>query len=304
MAKKTILVTGANGQLGKEMQMIATAYPAYNFLFVTREELPIDNEAALTDFFAAHSIDVCVNCAAYTAVDKAESEIEKANAINGTAVGNLAALCKQYNTRFIHISTDYVFDGTATIPYRVNHPVSPVNAYGASKLLGEELAVKNNPATIIIRTSWVYSSFGNNFVKTMMRLMKDRDSLNVVADQEGCPTYAADLANAIMQIVEQPTTILNHLQQPTTTLNNLQQSSTIFHYSNKGAINWHQFAEAIQEISKSNCVVNPIPSSQYPTPAKRPDYSVMDTSKIEETFKIIIPEWRESLQKCMDLLAQ
>ena len=294
MANKTILVTGANGQLGREMQVIATTYPAYDFTFVTKEELPIDDIAAVKTYFAAHSIDVCVNCAAYTAVDKAETDIEKANAINGTAVGNLAALCKQYNVLFIHISTDYVFDGTAASPYQINHPVSPVNAYGASKLLGEELALKNYPAAIIIRTSWVYSSFGNNFVKTMIRLMKDRDSLNVVADQEGCPTYAADLANAIMQIIEQPSTILNNLLQP----------STIFHYSNKGAINWYQFAVAIKEISGSNCVVNPIPSSQYPTPAKRPGYSVMDTSKIVETFQIVIPEWRDSLQRCMEILAQ
>lgn len=304
MANKTILVTGANGQLGREMQVIAKTYPAYNFLFVTREELPIDGILPVQTYFATHTIDVCVNCAAYTAVDKAETEIEKANAINGTAVGNLAALCKQYNILFIHISTDYVFDGTATTPYQTNHPVSPVNAYGASKLLGEQLALKNNPSAIIIRTSWVYSSFGNNFVKTMIRLMKDRDSLNVVADQEGCPTYAADLASAIMQIVEQPSTTLNNLQQPSATCNNLQPSSTLFHYSNKGAINWHQFAVAIKEISESNCMVNPIPSSQYPTPAKRPGYSVMDTSKIEETFQIVIPEWRDSLKKCMAILAQ
>ena len=293
MTNKTILVTGANGQVGREMQVIATTFPAYNFLFVTREFLPIDDIAAVQNYFALHSIDICINCAAYTAVDKAETEIEKANAVNGTAVGNLAALCKQYLATFIHISTDYVFDGTATSPYQTDHPVSPVNAYGASKLLGEQMALKNNPAAIIIRTSWVYSSFGNNFVKTMLRLMKDRDSLNVVADQVGCPTYAADLASAIMQIVEQPLTVLNHQQQ----------YSTIFHYSNKGAINWHQFAVAIKEISKSNCVVNPIPSSQYPTPAKRPGYSVMDTSKTEETFNIVIPAWRESLQNCMAILA-
>ena len=304
MVNKTILVTGANGQLGREMQVIAATYPAHNFLFVTREELPIDDTAAVQTYFATQSIDFCVNCAAYTAVDKAETEIEKANAINGTAVGNLAALCKEYNAIFIHISTDYVFDGTATTPYQTDHPVSPVNAYGASKLLGEEMALKNNPAAIIIRTSWVYSSFGNNFVKTMMRLMKDRESINVVADQEGCPTYAADLASAIMQIVEQPSTILNHLQQHPTTLANTQSSYNIFHYSNKGAINWYQFAVAIKEISGSNCAVNPIPSSHYPTPAKRPGYSVMDTSKIEETFHFGIPEWRDSLQKCMAILAQ
>ncbi len=292
MANKTILITGANGQLGNEMQVMAKVYPAYNFLFAAREQLPIDDEAAVKKYFSENKIDVCVNCAAYTAVDKAESEIEKANAINGTAVGNLAGLCKQYNAAFIHVSTDYVFDGTATSPYQADHPVNPVNAYGASKLLGEQLAIKNNPASLIIRTSWVYSSFGNNFVKTMLRLMKERESINVVADQQGCPTYAADLATAIMEIIKQ-------LPYPYDTTN---PSANIFNYSNSGAINWHQFAMAIKELSGSNCVVNPIPSSQYPTPAKRPAYSVMDTSKIREAFNISIPDWKESLKKCIAVI--
>jgi dTDP-4-dehydrorhamnose reductase len=292
VANKKILVTGANGQLGKEMQVVAAEYPAYDFLFVTREDLPIDDSAALVKYFAEHKIDVCVNCAAYTAVDKAESETEKANTINGNAVGNLATLCKQYNAQLIHISTDYVFDGTATLPYTTTHPVNPVNAYGASKLMGEQMALKYNPASIIIRTSWVYSSYGNNFVKTMLRLMKERESINVVADQQGCPTYAADLAAAIMQIVKQLPYSFN-IEDPT---------ASIFNYSNSGAINWHEFAVAIKEISGSKCVVSPIPSSQYPTPAKRPAYSVMDISKIQKTFKLTIPEWKVSLKKCMDLL--
>lgn len=292
VSSKTILVTGANGQLGNEMQVIAKAYPAYHFLFVTREQLPIDDATLVKKYFAENKIDVCVNCAAYTAVDKAETEIEKATAINGNAVGNLAALCKQNTIAFIHISTDYVFDGTADSPYTTDHPVNPVNAYGASKLLGEQLAIKNNPATIIIRTSWVYSSFGNNFVKTMLRLMKERESINVVADQQGSPTYAADLANAIMQII----------QQLPYSFDTTNPTATIFNYSNAGAINWHQFATAIKELSGSKCVVNPIPSSQYPTPAKRPAYSVMDISKIQQTFTITIPDWKESLKKCILLL--
>ncbi len=285
MANKNILVTGANGQLGKEMQAIAAAYPDYNFLFVTKEELAIDDTEAIKKYFNSHTIDVCVNCAAYTAVDKAETESEKAFAINGDAVGNLARLCKENNSLFIHISTDYVFDGTATVPYKEDYPVNPIGAYGASKLKGEELALQNNPASIIIRTSWVYSSFGNNFVKTMLRLMKERESINVVSDQQGCPTYAADLAAAIMEIISGENV-----------------TAGIYNFSNHGLINWYQFAVAIKELTGSNCIVNPIPTSQYPTPAKRPAYSVMDTTKIRQTFNVVIPEWKESLKKCLQLL--
>lgn len=285
--KKTILVTGANGQLGNEMRVISSAYPAYNFLFVTKDDLPIDDIDVVKKYFENHSIDYCVNCAAYTAVDKAETEPEKAMLINATAVGNLAIVCKTYNTQFIHISTDYVFDGTATVPYKEDHPVAPVNTYGATKLKGEELAQQNNPNSIIIRTSWVYSSFGNNFVKTMLRLMKEKEQLNVVSDQQGCPTYAADLATAIMQII---------------TSNKISEHPGIYNYSNTGVINWHQFAVAIKELSGSKCGVNPIPASNYPTPAKRPAYSVMDTAKIQQTFNIEIPFWKDSLQKCLSIL--
>jgi len=287
--KKTILITGANGQLGSEMQVIAAAYPHYNFLFVTKEALAIDDEAAVRYYFSCHPIDCCVNCAAYTAVDKAETETEKAMQINAIAVGNLAKICAEQKAMFIHISTDYVFDGTATEPYKEDDQVSPVNFYGASKLKGEELAIQNNPDSIIIRTSWVYSSFGNNFVKTMLRLMSERESINVVSDQQGCPTYAADLAAAIMQIIESKVQL---------------NGSTIFNYSNTGAINWHQFAEAIQALSKSNCIVLPIPAAKYPTPAKRPSYSVMDTTKIQQTFNLAIPPWKDSLVKCLHLLGK
>ena len=285
--KKTILVTGANGQLGNEMRVASASYTSYNFLFVTKDELLIDDMDAVKKYFADHPIDYCVNCAAYTAVDKAETEPEKALLINATAVGNLAAVCKASNALFIHISTDYVFDGTATVPYTEDHPVAPVNTYGATKLKGEELAQQNNPGSIIIRTSWVYSSFGNNFVKTMLRLMKEREQLNVVSDQEGCPTYAADLANAIMQII---------------TSGKAFEHPGIYNYSNTGVINWYQFADSIKELSGSKCVVHPIPSSNYPTPAKRPSYSVMDTAKIQQIFNIVIPFWKDSLQKCLPLI--
>ena len=295
MNKKTILVTGANGQLGSEMRVVSKSHTAYDFLFVTKEEFNIEDAETIKPYFQLHSIDYCVNCAAYTAVDKAESDVETAMCINATAVGNLAAVCKEQNARFIHISTDYVFDGTATTPYKEDDPVSPVNMYGASKLKGEVLAVENNPEAIIIRTSWVYSAFGNNFVKTMLRLMKDRDSLNVVSDQQGCPTYAADLASAIMKIIIQ-------LEHPSKGLVDTLSASTIFNYSNSGVITWYQFADAIRELSQSNCTINPIPAAQYPTPAKRPQYSVMDTTKIQQAFDLKIPEWKTSLEECIKLL--
>lgn len=285
----TILVTGSNGQLGSELQVLAAAYPAYNFLFVSRNEFAIEDFDSVKKYFSRHSINYCINCAAYTAVDKAEAEKEKAFIINGDAVGNLAAVCKAHNAVFIHISTDYVFDGLATAPIKEDTPVNPIGVYGASKLKGEELAIANNPATIIIRTSWVYSSFGNNFVKTMLRLMKEKESINVVNDQRGCPTYAADLAAAIMQIVSQSKIT--------------DQKSKIFNYSNSGNITWYDFAVAIKELTGSKCIVNPILTSQYPTPAKRPQYSVLDTAKIQQAFGVSVPAWKDSLQKCLSILS-
>lgn len=285
---KTILVTGAYGQLSSEMQALSSAYPQYDFLLVTKDELPIDNAEAVTKFFEENDIDICVNCAAYTAVDKAETEVEEAMAVNAIATGTLAAICSEKKILFIHISTDYVFDGNGSSPYKEDHPVSPVNAYGLSKLKGEQLAMELNPSTIIIRTSWVYSSFGNNFVKTMLRLMKERESLSVVDDQVGCPTYAADLAEVIMQIIQQPAVA--------------KANPGIYHFSDEGVISWFHFAEAIKELSGSQCKVNPIPSSQYPTPAKRPHYSVMDTSKIKQIFNIAPPHWKASLEQCLKFL--
>ena len=282
--KKTILVTGANGQLGNEMKVVSSAYPAYNFLFVIKEDLPIDEAEAVKKYFADHLIDYCVNCAAYTAVDKAETEPEKALLINATAVGNLAKICKQYNTQFIHVSTDYVFDGTSIIPYKEDHPVSPVNMYGDTKLKGEKLALQNNPGSIIIRTSWVYSSFGNNFVKTMLRLTKEKEQLNVVSDQQGCPTYAADLASAIMQIISS---------------GKATENPGIYNYSNSGIIDWWQFAVEIKELCESKCIVHPIPSSNYPTPAKRTAYSLLDKTKIKEVYGVSVPDYVTSLIVCL-----
>lgn len=279
------MVTGAGGQLGKEFEVLALSYLHCHFLFASRTDLPIEDAAAVTEYFKQHKIDCCINCAAYTAVDKAETEVEQAFLTNADAAANLAAVCKMYNATFIHISTDYVFNGNGTQPYKETDAVGPVSVYGQSKLKGEQLVLQNNPAAVIIRTSWVYSQFGNNFVKTMLRLMKERENINVVNDQLGCPTYAADLAAAVMQIIEQPVVA--------------GYRHSIFNYCNDGVISWYDFAVAIKEITGSACTVHPIPSSQYPTPAKRPHYSVLDTTKIKQEFQLVIPAWRESLMKCI-----
>lgn len=284
---QTVLVTGANGQLGNELKKIAPQYPQFRFLFVSREELAIDDFDAVSKYFATHEIDHCINCAAYTAVDKAESEPQKAFLINADAVGNLATVCRENNTRFIHVSTDYVFDGTVNHPYKETDITNPIGVYGSSKLRGEELALQHDPSVIIIRTSWLYSSYGNNFVKAMLRLMKERDSVNVVNDQTGSPTYAADLAAGIIEIIANEKSL---------------EKGGIYHYANSGAATWYEFALAIRQISGSSCSVNPIPTAQYPTAAKRPAYSVLNTSKIRETFNISIPDWKDSLTHCLAII--
>ena len=281
----SVLVTGASGQLGSELKIIASQYPGFHFFFTTRNELSIDDFDSVKNFFNDNKIDTCINCAAYTAVDKAETEPEKAMHTNAAAVGNLATVCAEKNCRFIHISTDYVFDGTATQPYKETDLTSPVSFYSRSKVKGEELALKNNPSSLIIRTSWLYSSFGSNFVKTMIRLMKERENIKVVNDQIGSPTYAADLAAAIMKIISSDTF-----------------KSGIYHYANTGTTTWFEFAIAIKELTGSTCLISPIPTSEYPTPAKRPAYSVFDTSKIKASFAISIPAWKESLKNCIKLL--
>lgn len=284
----TILVTGSNGQLGSEIKALSKNFPLYNFLFTSREELAMENELLLQNFFKKNSINYCVNCAAYTAVDKAESEKEKAFAINADAIGKLSKICSEYQTRLIHISTDYVYDGSVHIPLKEENAVGPVNVYGSSKLKGEELALNNNPSTLIIRTSWVYSSFGNNFVKTMLRLFREKEEINVINDQTGSPTFAADLASVIMEFIEKT-------QQG-------EAFSGIVNYSNSGTTNWYEFSKEIKSLVNSNCKINPIPTSSYPTPAKRPLYSVLDTSKIKEILQLEIPSWQESLKKCIDIL--
>ena len=279
---KNILVTGANGQLGMEFRDLQANYDAYNFLFATREELSITEPATIENYFLKYNIDCCINCAAYTAVDKAETDQAAALLVNETAVANLAAICQQRNAVFFHFSTDYVFDGKASIPYRETDLTSPVNFYGDTKLRGEKVAIQNNPASVIIRTSWVYSRFGKNFVKTMMRLMSEKAEIGVVADQFGSPTYARDLAVAVMQIISS---------------NNITPG--VYHYCNEGVISWHQFAGAIQELLHSNCKVNAIETNAYPTPAARPQYSALDCNKICETLSLTVIPWRASLRQCI-----
>ena len=282
-----ILVTGANGQLGKELKKLTPSFPQYDFLFLSRTDLPIHNYEMVRDYFKVHKPSFFINCAAYTAVDRAEQEKDLAMQVNGESVGVLAAICKENNCRFIHISTDYVFDGTATEPYTEDSPTNPQSVYGASKLEGEKQAFQFNRDTIVIRTSWVYSEFGKNFVKTMMKLMSEKKEISVVNDQTGSPTYAFDLAGAILTI------IANSSAQPK------NWKPGIYHYSNSGVISWYEFAIAIKEITGADCTIHPIPTSSYPTPAKRPFYSVLNSKKIQQEFGIVIPEWKQSLEVCI-----
>jgi dTDP-4-dehydrorhamnose reductase len=280
-----IVVTGSNGQLGKEFARIAADHPRCRFTFLTREEFPLENPKKMEAWLDQHSLDIFIHCAAYTAVDKAESEKEKAFQLNAEAPGVIASLLSKNKTRLIHISTDYVFDGTSSYPLSEVAITHPINLYGASKLEGERLVVQNNPESQIIRTSWLYSAYGNNFVKTMIRLMRERESVKVVQDQIGSPTYAADLAGAILEMIESDHFIPG-----------------IYHYSNEGETNWFEFAVEIKKLTGIACDVLPIPSSAYPTPARRPAYSLMDKSKIKKDYGVFIPDWRASLAVCIELL--
>lgn len=289
-AKSKILVTGANGQLGKELREFSSLHTGLEFVFLSKEDLPIDRFELVRKYFNTLKPAYCINAAAYTAVDKAESEKELAFLINGEAVGVLAAVCKEHNTKFIHISSDYVFNGKATHPYTENFPTDPINIYGASKLEGDKQAMQLNPESIIIRTSWVYSYYGKNFVKTMMRLMSEKDEVKVINDQLGSPTNAADLAEAIFNIIG-----LCHLQI-------YDWHPGIYNFTNEGVISWYDFAKAIKEITNSPCDVKPITTSQYPTPAKRPAYSVLDKTKIQKTFGVKLKKWEDSLKTCINLM--
>lgn len=280
----SILVTGGNGQLGSELREISHSYPGDNFIFTDVSDLDITNHAAVKEFINSKKISVIINCAAYTAVDKAESEPKISSAINHLAVENFAKIAKEKSIKLIHISTDYVFDGTNHIPYQETDEPKPQSVYGQTKLDGELAMQKINPEnSIIIRTSWVYSKYGNNFMRTMLSLGSERKELGVIVDQIGTPTYARDLANTILEILPN--------------INN--KNIELFHYSNEGVCSWYDFAIAIFEVKEVEVKVNAIETFQYSTAAKRPSYSVLNKSKIKNKFQIEIPNWRDSLMVCL-----
>jgi dTDP-4-dehydrorhamnose reductase len=285
MAIHTILVTGANGQLGWELAQLATSYPIFEFVFVDRTQMDLAFPETFEKIIHTIKPDCIVNTAAYTAVDKSDTEKALAYTVNATAVQELARISKALSIPFITYSTDYVFDGEAKQPYTISTKVDPVNYYGSTKAAGETLAMEANEHTIVIRTSWVFSSHGNNFVKTMLRLMKERESLNIVADQKGRPTYAKDLAIATMKMIE--------------ALHAGKTVHGVYHYANSGETTWFDFAVKIKAIAGLTCALNPIETKDFPTPAKRPAYSVLATSKIEEALSLSIPHWEDALANCM-----
>lgn len=284
---KKVLVTGANGQLGTCLQDAAKALNSaeYQFLFVDKEHFDIANPDMVESYFFSNQVDCVVNCAAYTAVDNAEKEVEKAFQVNADAVGLLAKECAEQKADFVHISTDYVFNGMSLGPFTEEDTTQPINVYGKSKLEGERLALESNPNTIILRTAWVYSQYGKNFLKTMLRLFAEKDEISVVNDQCGTPTNANDIAQTILQIIQTE-----------------KKTPGVFHFTNSGPTNWFEFAEAIKELTNSDIQIHPIPTKAYPTPARRPKYSVLDTTKIQEVYGVEVRDWRESLKEVLRIL--
>lgn len=285
MSRIRILVTGANGQLGLELQSASGQFPGSDFRFLSRSEFDLQHPTTIRSILEIEQPTHFINCAAYTAVDKAEAESEIAFAVNGGAVGIIAEACAAFNVKLIHVSTDYVFDGTSSIPYREDDSTGPINTYGRSKLDGEQRCLRGNPDALIIRTSWVYSRYGYNFVKTMLRLLSEKESIRVVNDQVGSPTWAADLAEAILQIIHGEHWVPG-----------------IYHYAGAGQTSWYEFARTIATQVHSNCRIHPIPSSKFPTPARRPAFSLLDTGKIESTFGVRAKPLSESLYHCLNQL--
>lgn len=277
----TILVTGANGQLGNQLKEVAQYSEDYNFFFTDLPELDISSEQGIEEALTEYQPQWIINCAAYTAVDKAEAEAELANKINAEAPALLARLADRFHCRLIHISTDYVFDGTRARPYREDNEKNPVGVYAQTKSLGEDLVLVNNPRSVVIRTSWLYSAFGHNFMKTVIRLAKEKGNLRIVADQVGTPTYAGDLATTILQIID------------------VDCPPGVYHFSNEGVCSWYDFAKAIIELQGIEATIEPITTKDFPTAAPRPHYSVLDKSLLKLTLGITIPYWRDSLKVCL-----
>jgi len=282
-----ILVTGANGQSGQTFRELAPMQKGIEFVFLDRNILPIEQHQTLFNYLSLVQFDYCINLAAYTAVDLAETERDLSYETNAISVEKLAFACQQNKVKLIHLSTDYVFDGNSFTPYRESDFTNPVNYYGYTKLKGEELALGVNDDTIIIRTSWLYSPYRKNFVKTMLRLMSEREFVNVVDDQKGSPTYTFDLATAILTIIRSDT-----------------WTPGIYHFANRGSVSWYEFADAIRKHSNKRCDVRPIPTTEFPTPAKRPIFSVLDCGKIQDTFGISQLPWEERLKDCLTKLGE
>lgn len=283
-----LLITGSNGQLGNEIKILAANYPTCHFIFTDVAELDITNAEAVTDFFNRHHIHAVINCAAYTAVDKAETDVELASLINVAGSANLAHAAKVVDAKMIQVSTDYVFNGTSNVPLKETDATDPIGVYGRTKADGEQAVLSSGCDAIVIRTSWLYSSFGNNFVKTIRKYGLERGQLKVVFDQVGTPTYAHDLAKCCLDII--------------TSNEKISDKGNVYHYSNEGAISWFDFAHAIIELSGIQCAIEPVDSAQFVTAAKRPNYSVMDKTRIKADFGISIPYWRQSLERCIQLL--
>lgn len=284
-----ILITGGDGQLGSAIQAASKNFPNFNLSYTDVADFDITNSKSVDDYLSKGNFDFLVNCAAYTAVDKAEEDKDLAHLINEYGPENLAKACQKYNCRLIHISTDYVFDGTSHIPYTETMETNPPSVYGRSKLAGEKAILEQSDTAIILRTSWLYSEFGNNFLKTMLKYGAERDELRVIFDQIGTPTYAGDLAISILKIIE---------------ANKKLSQTEIFHFSNEGVISWYDFAKEIMELSEINCTIVAIESHEYPLPAPRPHYSVLNKTKIKSAFNLDIPYWKDSLKVCLKRLSE
>lgn len=290
---KTILVTGSSGQLGLSLQQLSHLDSNYDFYFANRSDLDLASNSSIASFFNNKKFDLIINCAAYTAVDKAEIDLESARQVNFLAVKKLAEISRYQQSKFIHISTDYVFNGEQALPYQEADKASPQSVYGTTKLNGEQAVFAELPASaVVMRTSWLYSEYGNNFVKTMLKLGREREELKVVFDQIGTPTYASDLAETIMAIISSQSFQNNNFD------------SQLYHYSNEGVCSWYDFAKAIFDICAVECQLDPIGTDGYPTPAKRPQYSLLNKEKIKNDYGLTIPYWRDSLKRCLDKLKE